>query len=99
MQRQQRRDNPENHPSTCDLGMAGEPPLSYRSIDSAIRFHGQEICDISTSDPPSAVGIHSVQPLFVSRQWVTALEERKDLSFCLFCATSRQNLAGRQNTE
>ncbi|KAF4818142.1 Transcription activator AMTR1 [Colletotrichum tropicale] len=41
---------------------------SYRLIQREVLRHGKEICGISLSDPPDAVRIHSVQPLFVAGQ-------------------------------
>ncbi|KAI8276806.1 Transcription activator AMTR1 [Colletotrichum sp. SAR 10_98] len=45
----------------------GEKVEDMEMIWEVLR-HGKEICGISLSDPPDAVRIHSVQPLFVAGQ-------------------------------
>ncbi|KAI8195859.1 hypothetical protein KHU50_010533 [Colletotrichum sp. SAR 10_65] len=45
----------------------GENVKDMEMIWEVLR-HGKEICGISLSDPPDAVRIHSVQPLFVAGQ-------------------------------
>lgn len=41
---------------------------SYRLIQREVRRHAREICGISLAEPPDAVRVHSVQPLFVAGQ-------------------------------
>lgn len=50
---------------------------SYRLIQREVLRHGKEICGISLAEPPDAVRIHSVQPLFVAGQSFYEREEQE----------------------
>lgn len=67
------------HESTARRTTVTNRLKSYRSIESEIRYHSQEICGISMSRPDGSVRIHSLQPLFVSGQCLTEPRERRTI--------------------
>jgi hypothetical protein len=67
------------HESTARRTTVTNRLMSYRSIESEIRFQSQEICAISMSRPDGSVRIHSLQPLFVSGQCLTEPRERRTI--------------------
>ncbi|EEP77008.1 predicted protein [Uncinocarpus reesii 1704] len=57
-------------------GAVSSREIQHQSIDSEIRYHCHEICGISLSRPDASVRINSVQPLFLSGQYLSDDRER-----------------------
>lgn len=67
------------HESTARRTTVTNRLKSYRSIESEIRLHSYEICNISMSRMDASSRIHSVQPLFVTGQCLTEPRERRTI--------------------
>lgn len=67
------------HESTARRTTVTNRLKSYRSIESEIRLHSYEICNISMSRMDASSRIHSLQPLFVTGQCLTEPRERRTI--------------------
>lgn len=67
------------HDSTARRTTVTNRLQSYRSIESEVRYHSHEICNISMSRMDSSARIHSLQPLFVSGQCLMEPRERRTI--------------------